>query len=200
MARTGWKVWLGLVVLLLASDAPPVRVWLTAPLVVSNPAAGGDAAYVLAGGAALRERLDAAADLIQMRRVPRLFLMRDDQEGAYSFKARAPWTGTEWALDYLRWRGVPDGAVQVFEDRHLSRLGTLDEARSLAVILPDTVSRLVLVTSPAHTRRSVLAFTRSLPSRVAIRPYAATSIRGSVEFYSPLSVEYLKLLLYAIAA
>lgn len=200
MARRGWVWWLGLVVVLVAADVPPIRVWLTKPLVVTSESAGGDAAYVLAGGAALRERLDAAADLIQMHRVPRVFLMRDDHRSSYSFKAQASWTVTEWATDYLRWRGIKDEQIQLFEDRRLSRMGTLDEARSLAAALPVSVSRLVLVTSPAHTRRSMLAFTRSLPARIVIRSYPATGIRESVEFYHPLSVEYLKLLLYAIAA
>ena len=58
----------------------------------------------------------------------------------------------------------------------------------------------MLVTSPAHTRRSVLAFTRSFRGRIAIVPYAATAIDQSTEYYSPLWLEYLKLLAYVIVA
>jgi uncharacterized SAM-binding protein YcdF (DUF218 family) len=187
-------------VLFVAASVPPVRRLLSTPLVVSNSSAAGDAAYVLADGSALRERLDAAADLYLMKRVPLLIVMRDSHTSAYSFKARASWTATQWSLDFLRWRGVPDEAVMIFDSRATTRLGTLNEARSLAAVLPANVARLVLITSPVHTRRSVLAFTRSLPRRVAVVPYAATAIDQSTEYYNPLWLEYLKLLAYAIVA
>jgi len=185
---------------LIASEIPLIRVWMTKPLVVESASSSGDAAYVLSGGAALRERLAAAADLVQMHRVPRIFLMRDAHQGPFNFKAQRNWTPTEWAVDYLKWLGVPADAIQVIDDRELTKMGTLDEARSLAAQFPENVNRLVLVTSPAHTRRSVLAFTRNLPKRVVVLSYPATEIRQSVEFYNPLTVEYVKLLLYAIVA
>jgi uncharacterized SAM-binding protein YcdF (DUF218 family) len=197
---TSWRLCIALNVVLIASAIPPVRVWLTKPLVVGSESVNGDAAYVLAGGAAFRERLAAAADLVLMHRVPRILLMRQTEPGAFSFKANRNWTATEWAVDYLQWRGVPADAIQLFDDRKLSSMGTLDEARTLAATLPEGVNRLVLVTSPAHTRRSVLAFTRSLPKRVAVLSYPAIEIRQSTEFYNPLSVEYLKLLVYSIVA
>jgi len=198
--RTRWRILVALIIILIASEVPMVRVWLTRPLLVQSESSSGDAAYVLAGGAAMRERLAAAADLVQMHRVPRIFLMRDSHQGPFNFKAQKNWTPTEWAVDYLKWLGVPADAIQIVDDRELTRMGTLDEARSLAAQLPASVNTLVLVTSPAHTRRSVLAFTRSLPKRVVVLSYPAIEIRQSVEFYNPLSVEYLKLLLYAIAA
>jgi uncharacterized SAM-binding protein YcdF (DUF218 family) len=186
--------------LLVAASVPPVRRMLSAPLVVSNGSASGDAAYVLADGSALWERLDAAADLYLMKRVPLIIVMRDDRKSAFSFKAQASWTVTQWSLDFLQWRGVPGDKVLVFDSRATTRLGTLNEARSLAMALPTNVARLVLVTSPAHTRRSVLAFTRSFRARIAIVPYAATAVDQSTEFYSPLWLEYLKLLTYAMVA
>lgn len=200
MSRTPFWLCATVVIILVAASVPPIRVWLTQPLVVSDDQARGDAAYVLAGGAALRERLDAASDLYWMHRAPRIVLMRDSRRSSYNFAARASWTATDWALDYLRWRGVPADAIQVFEVRKVSRFGTLDEARSLAAMLPDTCRRLVLVTSPAHTRRSILAFSRALRGRAEVVAYAATDIRNSVEFWAPLSLEYLKLLLYAVVA
>jgi uncharacterized SAM-binding protein YcdF (DUF218 family) len=186
--------------LFVAASVPPVRRLLSAPLVVSNASASGDAAYVLAGGSAFRERLDAAADLYLMKRVPLIIVMRDSSMSAFSFKAHASWTVTQWALDFLEWRGVPGEKVLVFDSRATTHLGTLDEARSLAMALPTNVARLVLVTSPAHTRRSVLAFTRAFRARVAVVPYAATAVDESTEYYSPLWLEYLKLLAYAIVA
>jgi uncharacterized SAM-binding protein YcdF (DUF218 family) len=186
--------------LFVAASVPPVRTMLSAPLVVSDGSASGDAAYVLADGNALWERLDAAADLYLMKRVPLLIVMRDNSESAFSFKAHASWTVTQWSLDFLQWRGVPAKDVLVFDSRTTTRLGTLNEARNLALVLPTGIARLVLVTSPAHTRRSVLAFTRSFRTRVAIVPYAATPVDQSAEYYSPLWLEYLKLLAYAIVA
>jgi uncharacterized SAM-binding protein YcdF (DUF218 family) len=198
--RARWRVLVALVVILIAAEVPPIREWMTKPLVVASDSSTGDAAYVLAGGAAMRERLAAAADLVQMHRVPRILLMRDNDLSAFSFKAGRNWTPTEWAVDYLKWRGVPDEAIQVVDDRKLSRLGTLDEARSVAAGLPANVTRLVLVTSPAHTRRSVLAFTRNLPKRIAVLSFPAVEIRQSSEFYNPLIVEYVKLFVYACIA
>jgi len=186
--------------LFVAASVPPVRRILSAPLVVSDGSASGDAAYVLADGSALGERLNAAADLYLMKRVPLIIVMRDDNQSALRFKAEASWTVTQWSLDFLQWRGVPSDKVLVFDSRATTRLGTLNEARSLALALPSKVARLVLVTSPAHTRRSVLAFTRSFRTRVAIVPYAATAIDQSAEYYSPLWLEYLKLLTYAMVA
>lgn len=196
----GSRLLLAIVVVLIASDVPAIRVWLAKPLVVGSESVSGDAAYVLAGGSAFRERLAAAADLVLMHRVPRILLMRQTETGSFSFKDNKNWTATEWGVDYLRWRGVPADAIQLFDDRKLSAMGTLDEARTLAAALPDGINRLVLVTSPAHTRRSVLAFTRSLPKRVAVLCYPATDIDQSTEFYNPLAVEYFKLLVYSIVA
>ena len=197
---TRLRLAVAVIVLMIAAEIPPVRVWLTKPLVVTSAESNGDAGYILAGGSAFRERMAAAADLVLMHRVPRLYLMRDNDLAAFSFTANRNWTPTEWAVDYLKWRGVPEAAIQVFDDKKLSKFGTLDEALSLAAILPANVNRLVLVTSPAHTRRSVLAFTRSLPKRVTVLSYPAVEIRQSTEFYNPLTVEYLKLLVYAVVA
>lgn len=60
---------------------PKARKILSAPLVLNEANARGEACYVLAGGGSLRERLDAAADLMQMGQVPRLILMADNARG-----------------------------------------------------------------------------------------------------------------------
>ena len=129
---TRWRLCIALIVILIASEIPFVRVWIARPLVVGSESASGDAAYVLAGGSAFRERLAAAADLVLMHRVPRILLMRQTEQGAFSFKANKNRTATEWGVDYLQWRGVSLDAIQLFDDRKLSWMGTLDEARSLA--------------------------------------------------------------------
>lgn len=188
--------WLVIVVL---SSSPPVRKILSAPLVVHEENARGDACYVLAGGGSLRERLDAAADLVQMHRVPVILLMRDDRRGQYSFKANSSWTGTQWATDYLAWRGVPKDRIVLLPWVD-GLFGTLAEARTVAKSLPKNVTTLVVISSAPHMCRSVLAFRRSLPDGTKVIPYAATTMENSFELYHPIWLEYLKLLVYSLVA
>jgi len=188
------------VALAVASSIPWVRTWLMAPLVVSDPSAAGDAAYVLAGGRALHERLEAASDLYFLKRVPLLVLVKDDGPSQFSVPSRASWTRTQWAVDFLTWRGVPEEKILRLALQGRTRFGTLDEARSVAAALPPNVARLVVVTSAPHTRRSLLAFRRALPPRVTAVPYAATSIAETSEFSASIALEYVKLLAYAIVA
>lgn len=187
------------VVFVLLPSIPVVRVALISPLAVTDPGARGDACYVLADGAALDERLAAAADLYQMHRVARIVLQRSDRTGPFNFVARASWTATEWSLDFLTHRGVPADAIVLIAAAS-GPLGTLAEARNVSRTLPAGVRRLVLVSSPPHMRRSVLAFHRVLPPTVAVVPYAATDPRSSVEFYRPIWLEYAKLVVYEAVA
>ncbi len=187
----------GVVVIL--SSSPPIRKFVAAPLVVHDVDARGDACYVLAGGVSTWERLAAGADLIQWKRVPRLLLMRNDGTYPYSFKAQASWTGTQWQMDYLAWRGVSLDRVVALEMPE-GLFGTLNEARNVAKLLPRDVKKLVVVSSPAHMRRVVLAFRRSLPTEVEVVPFAATSFEQSSEMYYPIWIEYLKLLVYYVVA
>jgi uncharacterized SAM-binding protein YcdF (DUF218 family) len=180
-------------------SSPKVRAVLSAPLVVHDPNARGDACYVLAGGGSLWERLDAAADLVQMGRVSRIFLMQDNQRGQYNFKARGSWTQTKWISDYLAWRGIPADRIRWIPQAE-GLLGTLTEARAVAIKLPKDVATVVLVSSAPHMRRSVLAFRRSLPADVQVVPYAATDFANSYEMYHPIWIEYLKLLVYFVVS
>ncbi|MFQ5750686.1 MAG: YdcF family protein [bacterium] len=179
---------------------PSIRKILAAPLVVTDAMANGEVAYVLSGGSSFKERLSAAADLYHMGRVSRLMFIRDEHRGAYNFVTQSNWSQTQWALDFLKWLGVPPEKVLVLEMNEQGVFGTLSEARFIAEILPKDVERLVLVTSAAHTRRSMLAFRRALPKDVTIVPYAATKYAHSMELYMPLWLEYFKLLVYAIVA
>ena len=187
------------VVFVLLSSLPTVRGWLAAPLVENDGNARGDACYVFAAGGALWERLAAAADLVQMGRVPRIILMRDDAMGPYSFKDRRNLSRTGWAMDYLAWRGVPPGRI-VLMPQAAGLFGTLTEAGALARVLPAKVKRLVVVSSAPHMRRAMLAVSRSLPGDVQVIPYAATSFKQSYEMFAPIWLEYLKLAVYAVVA
>jgi uncharacterized SAM-binding protein YcdF (DUF218 family) len=118
---------------------------------------------------------------------------------SYNFVNKASWTSTEWALDFLAHRGVPADKILVIAPAQGS-LGTLAEARQVAQTLPSDVSRLVLVSSPPHMRRSMLAFRRILPAKISLVPYAATDTASSVELYRPIWLEYAKLAGYAVVA
>lgn len=178
---------------------PKVRAILAAPLTVTDSEARGDACYVLAGGETVWERLNAAADLVHLGRVPRIYLMNDTSRDQYSVRAGQSWTRIRWYVDYLVWRGVPADRIG-FIPMAQGLLGTRTEARTFAAHLPPGARQVVIVSSAPHMRRALLAFQRSLPARVRVVPYAATDLAGSQELYHPLWVEYLKLLVYLVVS
>ncbi len=179
---------------------PAVRIFLASPLVVEGPDPHADACYVLAAGSnAFQERLEAAADLFNLGCVSRIIFMRNDEPGGYSFVARAKWTQTEWALDFLTHRGVPRERIYLI-DHAKGMFGTLQEARNLKKFLPSDLKRIALVSSAPHMRRCVLAFRRVLPPGIVIVSYPASPFKWSYEYYYPLWIEYLKLALYAVVA
>lgn len=189
-------LWISFVVI---PSFPILRNILATPLVVHEKDAHGKACYVLAGGGALWERLDAAADLVQMGRVGKILLMRDDNRGQFSFKSNRSWTRTEWAVDYLAWRGIPGDRVALIPKAD-DLFGTLKESRAVAKNLPNDVKTLVVVSSAPHMRRTMLAFRRSLPEGVQVVPFAATEFMNSYEMHHPIWIEYLKLLVYYVIA
>lgn len=73
--------------------------------------------------------------------------------------------------EVLRRKGVPASAIDVFGAANLS---TAQEAETLHAFLGDKPVRLLIVTSPSHTRRVKIVFTRQLPQahiRVLASPY-----------------------------
>ena len=73
--------------------------------------------------------------------------------------------------EILQRKGVPAKAVSVFGEGNLS---TVQEAETLAAFLGRQPARLLIVTSPYHTRRVKIVFTRLLPQagiRVLASPY-----------------------------
>ena len=196
--------WMSLALLVfgIAPGLTPVRHLLSAPLIVAADDPRGDAAYVMAGGLASEERLRAAADLYHMKRVPRIYLLRDDDRSYYSFTELRSFTRTDWMLSYLLWLGVPRDRITVLadvEDGHF--FGSLHEANLARAALPPEVHRLVVVTSPVHTRRSGLAFRRRLADRgIEVETYPAVDWATSAEAHAPLWLEYVKLVVYALIA
>jgi uncharacterized SAM-binding protein YcdF (DUF218 family) len=198
MKSTGMILLICIVFVLLPS-VPGIRAILASPLVITDESASGDACYVMSAGNALGERLAAASDLYHMKRVPKIILMQDNERGPYSFTARTSWNRTQWAMEYLVWRGVPRESILIIQE-YKGRWGTLLEARNLARIPAPELKKLVLVTSAPHTRRSLYTFRRVLSPNIRIVPFAATSFEASYEMYNPIWLEYLKLLVYRIIA
>jgi len=178
---------------------PPVRNLLASPLVVKDRDPRGDSCYILAGTDEFRERLAAAAELYNQGRISRIIFMRKDEPSSYNYVAKARWTATEWALDFLIHRGVPQDRIQLID--HISGpLGTLQEARNLKKSRPADLKKLVLVSSAPHMRRSLLAFRRVLPPDITIVSCPASSFSTSYEYFYPLWIEYLKLAVYSVVA
>ena len=166
------------------------------PLVTNAPNAYGDAVYVLAGGTSFLERLAAASDLYHMQRVQKIYLSNNNGWSSYNFIAQSNWTPTQWAVNFLECRGVPAEKITVFDEEPAGWLGTYSEAKLVKQALPSDVKRLVIVTSAAHTRRSLMTFARTLDDEMLVMPYAATAFIHSQELYRPLWQEYLKLIIY----
>jgi uncharacterized SAM-binding protein YcdF (DUF218 family) len=184
-----------------APGVTAVRHVLSVPLIVDDRDARGDAAYVMAGGLASEERLRAASDLYHMGRVPRIYILSDEGSSYYSFTERRSLTHTKWMLSYLAWLGVPSDRVIAIDDNPGGLFGSLREANIAVATLPKEIRRLVVVTSPVHTRRSGLAFRRRLgPSGVEIVTYSAIDWSLSAEAFAPLWLEYLKLAVYLVVA
>mgnify|MGYP001426038522 CR=1 FL=1 len=183
----------------LVPSFPRVRAIIAAPLRVTDPEAKGDACYVLAGGETVWERLNAAADLVHLGRVPRIYLMDAPSRDQYNVRAGGSWSRGKWYVDYLVWRGVPAERIR-FIPSSRGFFGTRAEARALALHLPGGVRQVVIVSSAPHMRRALLAFRRALPPQVGVVPYAATDLASSQEIYYPLWIEYLKLLVYTVVS
>ena len=192
---------LAFVVFGVAPGVTSVRHLLSAPLIVHDHDARGDAAYVMQGGLASEERLRAAADLYHMGHVRQIYLLRDDRHSYDSKNEDRSMTRSEWMVAYLAWLGVPADRVTLIPDEPRGWLGSLHEAEITRAALPKDVRRLVVVTSPVHTRRSGIAFRRRLgPVGVEVVTFAAIDWSLSAEAFAPLWLEYLKLAVYLVVA
>ncbi len=179
----------------------PVRAFVAAPLIVHDDDAAGEVAYVMADGPASWERLRAASDLYHWERVKRIIVLNEQEGSGYNFVLRRTETRAERVTDYLKLYGVPAEAITTIDEGNQSMFGSLNEARLFAAQEKD-VESLVVVTSPVHTRRSVMSFRRSLPERVNITSYAAGEGEAShsAEIHSPIWIEYAKWIVYWFVA
>ncbi|WP_136526867.1 YdcF family protein [Geomonas ferrireducens] len=187
----------GFLIFVVIPSFTEVRTLLAAPLFITETAASGDACYVLAGGETIWERLNAAADLVHLGRVPSIYLMDNPARDQYNVREGRSWSRGRWYVDYLGWRGVPAERIRVIPAAE-GFFGTRTEAANLASHLDAGVRQVVIVSSAPHMRRALMAFRNALPATVAVVPFAATELRSSQELCHPLWIEYVKLAVYSV--
>ncbi len=176
-----------------------IRGFIAYPLYVSIPSAHGDAAYVMADGYAYWERLHAASDLYHMNRVPRIIILDEQDSSGFNFVRQQSDKRVERAIAYLHLFGVPLDKITTVTVDDGAIFGSLSEAQSVAR-QEQSLSRIVVVTSAPHTRRSRLCFQRSLPREVHVDVYSASEPASSAEIDAPIWIEYCKLIVYYVFA
>ncbi|MEO1526309.1 MAG: ElyC/SanA/YdcF family protein [Planctomycetota bacterium] len=187
--------WIGCTVLFSLSE---VRGLFIVPLTVHDSDARGEIAYVMADGAAYWERIHAASDLYHQKRIQRIYLLEENKRGHWNYVRQASDTPLLRAIDHLKMYGVPESVVSTVPQNE-GWLGSRSEAVGLSQ-LPEQFSKIVVVTSPPHTRRSRMVFRRVFGDRAQIQIYSAAEPSQSVETFAPIWMEYAKLVVYWLIA
>jgi len=156
-----------------------------------------DVAYVLGGTTeSLNAKLRVAAQLFRARRVARLLVLSQPSIMEFSPSLGRNLTANEWMIESARSLGVEVGALE-FVPIEDGFFGTWSEARSLARWVRERgYRRLVLVTSPFHSRRVWESFSHTVEqpdSRLFL--YASDEWAGLRQ----LLTEYGKLTVYRLA-
>ncbi len=182
-------------VVTVATSFAPVRGFLIAPLHIHESDASGSFAYVMADGPATWERLRAAADLYHLRRINTIYLLDEQNPAGWNFVRKQLDSRLQREIDYLVLFGVPADRIVAVPRTSETWMSSLAEAKSVAALIPD-VRRLVVVTSPPHTRRSKLCFLRVYPAGTRVFSYAPDDPANSTETHFPIWIEYAKLMVY----
>ena len=182
-----------------AMSFPAVRGIVAYPLVIHEPDAKGEIAYVMADGPAYWERLRAASDLFHQHQVDQIVILQEERSDGFNFKKQRSETRFERSIDFLAMYGIERKFVSGVIQAPFARFGSLSESQGVAQQYPNLKS-IVVVTSAPHTRRSKLCFERSLPQEVKISVFSASAPSSSSEIHSPLWIEYVKLVVYFFVA
>lgn len=178
-----------------ATSFATVRGFLITPLHVHQSGAVGDFAYVMADGPASWERLRAASDLYHQQRVGRILLLNQQYSAGWNFVREELDSRVRREIDYLVLFGVPEERIFTVPSLSDSWMSSLSEAQSVAKFAPDP-KKMVVVTSPPHSRRSRLCFRRVFPQRTEISVYSPDDPGNSAETHFPIWIEYAKLIVY----
>ncbi len=126
-------------------------------LIVLKPIDHPDAILVLGGGAAYVERTELAAELFRQGVAPKIILTNDGLQGGWDQAEQRNPFFYELAKRNLIANGVPESAIEVMPDAVES---THDEAVRFASS-KYRFRRVLIVTSPHHTRRALRTFERA---------------------------------------
>ena len=196
------RFWLAIFAWMLTSvlmSFPEVRGVVAYPLYAHDENASGEVAYVMADGPAYWERLRAASDLYHMERVNRIVVLNETRSDGYNFILKKSNTRFERSIAYLGLFGVPANAIESIPEVTNAKMGSMSEANSFANTFPET-KNIVVVTSAPHTRRSKLCFQRAFKSNANVSVYSASKPPESSEIMGALWIEYVKLVVYFVAA
>jgi len=122
-----------------------------------------DVVYVLGGTAdSLKAKFRIAAKLVRDRRATRVLVLSETELMAYSPALGRNPTVNEWAVAEFGALGVAAGAIE-FVALEEGFFGTWSEANGLSQFLRERrLRRLILVTSPLHSRRAWESFSRTV--------------------------------------
>ena len=159
-----------------------------------SPSADRGVVYVLGGTPdSLERKFETAARLVRERKADRILVLSRGGLMAFSPARNRNLTANEWAAENLAARGVPADRIEfvVLEEGFF---GTWSEAQGLSRLAKQrSFQRLVLVTSPYHSRRVWESFSRTVE-----QPDMRLFLHHSNEpaSLSLLIPEYLKLFFY----
>ena len=157
-------------------------------LVLNEAPAKSDAIVLLSGGMA---RPLYGADLYQKGYAPLIYVSRPrvDEQVLHVEKLGIHIPRSEERYkEILLKKGVPEGAITFYSQGHVS---TVEEAESLKKVVGDQPIKLLVVTSPYHTRRARAIFTDVLPNaevRVVATPYESFDPQWWTDKHSAIAV------------
>lgn len=185
-----------------------LALWLAAApflpglLIVEKPVDQPDAIVVLGGGASYVERTKFAAELFAAGRSKRILLTNDGLQGGWDkAEQRNPYFW-ELARRSLIANGVPESAVTMLPE-------TVESTRDEAVLISAKAGelglrRVLIVTSPHHTRRSLAAFDRASAGNIEFGVASPASDLGPFWWMTRrglnrVALEYVKLAWYSLS-
>jgi uncharacterized SAM-binding protein YcdF (DUF218 family) len=140
-------------------------------LVVEDPPDRADAIVVLSGG--LPDRALEAAKVFRLGMAPQVWLTRPANPAAELSKMGISFEGEEgYSRAILIYEGVPESAIRILAPEIVN---TEDEERAIIAEMERTrAARVIIVTSPPHTRRVRALWRRIAPAGLSLTVRSAT--------------------------
>jgi len=159
-----------------------------------SASAQGSVVYVLGGTPdSLERKFEIASRLVHERKAARILVLSQPALMAFSPALRRNLMANEWAVANLAAFGVPADRIE-FVALEEGFFGTWSEARGLSRLAKERgFQRLILVTSPFHSRRVWESFTRAVEEPDTRMYLYQSNEPASLGLLLP---EYIKLFLY----